>query len=120
MQTVKIQAIDDRTHVFVGDCELKRIISASYEQTSSTAPCFTFETIGLPDIEIDNADICFRFMSETISDATKVICHSFSTDGELYDAFVASIASALKEIPTGTGPYDAAKAVADRIIGREE
>lgn len=37
----------------------------------------------------------------------------------LYDAFVASIASALKELPAGTGLYDVAKAVADRIIGIE-
>lgn len=39
-------------------------------------------------------------------------------DKELYNAFVASIASALKEIPEGTGLYDVAEAVADRIIGR--
>lgn len=41
-------------------------------------------------------------------------------DKVLYDAFVASIASALKEVPAGTGLYDVAKAVADRVIGREE
>lgn len=41
-------------------------------------------------------------------------------DKVLYDAFVASIASALKEVPAGTGLYDVAQAVADRIIGREE
>lgn len=38
----------------------------------------------------------------------------------LYDAFVASIASTLKEVPAGTKFYDVAQAVADRIIGREE
>lgn len=42
------------------------------------------------------------------------------SDKELYNAFAASIASALKEIPAGTGLYDVAEAVADRIIGREE
>lgn len=40
-------------------------------------------------------------------------------DKVLYDAFVASIASALKEIPAGTGLYDVAQAAADRIIGTE-
>lgn len=41
-------------------------------------------------------------------------------DEVLYNCFVESIASALKEVPTGTGLYDVAKAVADRIVGREE
>lgn len=41
-------------------------------------------------------------------------------DKVLYNAFVASIESALREVPTGTGLYDVAQAVADRIIGREE
>lgn len=40
-------------------------------------------------------------------------------DKILYDAFVASIASALKEIPAETWIYDVAKAVADRIMGVE-
>lgn len=42
------------------------------------------------------------------------------SDKELYNAFVASIESALKEVPAGTGLYDVAQMVADRIIGREE
>lgn len=41
-------------------------------------------------------------------------------DKVLHDAFAASIASALKEAPEGTGIYDAAKAVADRIMGAEK
>lgn len=45
---------------------------------------------------------------------------ALTEDKILYDAFVASIASALKEVPEGTKLYDVAKAVADRVIGREE
>lgn len=41
-------------------------------------------------------------------------------DKVLYDAFVASIASALKELPRELDLQDAAQTVADRIIGREE
>lgn len=40
-------------------------------------------------------------------------------DKVLYGAFVASIESAIKELPAGTGLYDIAQTVADRIIGRE-
>lgn len=42
------------------------------------------------------------------------------SDEVLYNAFLTSIESALKEIPAETGLYDAAKAIADRIIGEEE
>lgn len=45
---------------------------------------------------------------------------ALTEDKILYDAFVASITSALEEVPEGTGLYDVAQAVADRIIGREE
>lgn len=44
--------------------------------------------------------------------------NQFLSDKGLYNAFVSSIASALKEIPAGTGLYDVAEAVADRIIGK--
>lgn len=44
---------------------------------------------------------------------------ALTEDKVLYGAFVASISSALKELPEGTVIYDLAKAVADRIIGIE-
>lgn len=97
MQKVKIQTIDERTHIFIGDCELKRVVSASYEQTAVTEPDFTFETMGFPDIEIDNADIRFRFIPETISDSAKVMRHTYETDANFRNAFVASIESAIHD-----------------------
>lgn len=44
---------------------------------------------------------------------------ALNEDKVLYNAFVASIESALKEVPAGTGLYNVAQMVADRIIGRE-
>lgn len=122
MQAVKIQSIDNTffPRIFLGDKKLEGVREITFNQSVDTFPWFVFETIGFPNIEIDNADIRFKFAPETISDAVKVIRHSFSTDKELYDTFVSNIASALKEIPAGTGLYDIAKAVADRVIGTEE
>lgn len=122
MQTVKIQSIDNTiaTRVFIGQNHIKDVTSVSFEQSAGELPVFTFETRDYPDIEIENAEILFRFAPETIENAAKVLIHSFDTDKNLYDAFVASIESALKEIPAGTGMYDMAEAVADRIIGKEE
>lgn len=119
MQTVKIHSNENLlTKIYVGKSEIKKVRSVEFNQSVDTVPAFTFETLGFPDIEIDNPDIRFRFTPETVTDAVKVLRHSLIADKELYNAFVASIASALKEIPAGTGLYDVAEAVADRIIGR--
>lgn len=41
-------------------------------------------------------------------------------DKVLYDAFVASIESTIKELPSCIGRECVARIIADRIIGREE
>lgn len=58
--------------------------------------------------------------TNVVKGAAKIVRDSIIEDKVLYDALVASIESALKEVPAGTGLYDVAQAVADRIIGREE
>lgn len=55
-----------------------------------------------------------------VKGAVEIVRNNLIEDEVLYNCFVASIASALKEVPTDTGLYDVAQAVADRIIGREE
>jgi len=60
-----------------------------------------------------------KHSQNVVRGAMKIVREELIADKDLYNAFVASIASALKEIPAGTGLYDVAKAVADRIIGEE-
>lgn len=55
-----------------------------------------------------------------VKGATKIVRDNLIEDEVLYNCFVKSIASALKEVPAGTGLYDVSETVADRIIGREE
>lgn len=122
MQTVKIQSIDNTifSMVFLGDKKLERVREVTFNQSVEMVPCFTFETIGLPDIEIDNADIRFRFTPKTIEEAVKVLIHSFDTDKTLYDAFVASIESAIYDDGTVydiSDQHRLAAVIADRIIG---
>lgn len=42
------------------------------------------------------------------------------SDKELYNAFVASIESAIKELPARIDKECAARRIVDRIVGREE
>lgn len=122
MQTVKIQSVDNTiaTRVFIGDNHIEGVTNVSFEQSAGELPVFTFETHNYPNIEIDNPDIRFRFTTETITDSVKVLRHSIITDKVLYDAFVASIESAIEELPPHIDRECAARRIADRIIGREE
>lgn len=74
--------------------------------------------------DVDQENKCDDYVSRTreiyVQKIVSELRQDLLSDKELYNAFVASIASALKEIPAGTGVYDVAEAVADRIIGREE
>ena len=118
---VKIISDDSyKTHAFIDDVKISdKATSIHFEQNAGEVPIFTFETVNLPNIEIENADIRFRFTPETIEDSVKVIRHSFLTDKILYDAFVASIESAIKELPLCIDGECAAGRIADRIIGRD-
>lgn len=53
------------------------------------------------------------------AEAAKILRHSFLTNRHLYDAFVASIESGLREAPAENGLHVVAKFIADRIIGEE-
>ncbi len=54
-----------------------------------------------------------------IQNAVRSIVNHYKSDSDFRNAFLASIESALKEIPQETELYDVSKAVADRIIGEE-
>lgn len=119
---VKIISDDSyKTHAFIDDVEISdKATSIYFEQNAGEVPIFTFETVNLPNIEIENANIRFRFTPETIEDSMKVIRHSLLADKVLYNALAASIESAIKEFPPHIDRECAARRIADRIIGREE
>lgn len=56
---------------------------------------------------------------EDIRNAVRMIVNHYRRDGGFKNAFLASIESALKELPKETELKDVAKAIADRIIGEE-
>lgn len=55
-----------------------------------------------------------------VKGAVKIVRDNIIEDKVLYNAFVASIESAIKELPPHIDRECAARRIADRIIGREE
>ena len=120
---VRIITDDDkfqRTRCYIDDMEVKLITGIQSVIEPRQAPQFTFETVGMPDIDM-NGQVLFGFTPETVEDAAKVLQHEFKTNPESYKALVNSIESVLKELPENgeTWTFDIAKMVANRIIGIE-
>lgn len=106
------------THVEIGNNEIHEVTGIEYKQYAGEIPQCTIQTNCIPDIDI-LADIQFQFSPQTVQEATKVLRHNLLADIDIYNAFLASIESALKELPEETDLEDVAKAIADRIIGEE-
>lgn len=58
--------------------------------------------------------------TNVVKGAAKIVRDNLIEDKFLYDAFVASIESAIKEMPKHIDRECSARRIADRIIGREE
>lgn len=122
MNKLKIYTDNDEsfipTHVEIGNNEIHGVVGITYSQYAGEVPQCTIETHCMPDIDA-LADIQFRFTPQAVQETAMVLRHNLILDKELYNAFLASIESALKEFPAEMNLYDAAKVIADRIIGEE-
>lgn len=95
-------------------------------------PHFTFETMGLPDIDM-SGDIRFKFTPKTVQQAIIVLRNELMTHGELYQVFLKSMLSSLDdkfwnsrsksghELDLGEEDFkEAAALMLNRLIGIEE
>lgn len=91
--------------------------SIDYHADLESVPVFTIDIPSLADIEVNHADIVFRFHPETVVDAIKVIQCELKNDDVFRNAFLASIESALKEAKPYTPEHDLAIAILNRVAG---
>lgn len=119
MNNVRVESKDGRTEVFVNDVKLEKLRSIVFEQDFDTVPCFTFETVGLPNIVANGANVVCDFTHDTVLDAVYVLMNTLKSDIELYDAFRSSILSAIMEAPYSCSKCELAGRILDRMIGKE-
>lgn len=100
---------------------IHKVRSVDFHVSVDEIPSFTIETFGMPDIEMQGR--CdFRFDAETVQQACEVLKTEFRKNRDFYNAFVASIESALREsaIVWEEWEYEeTSKKIADRIIKNE-
>lgn len=120
------------TEYYIDDKKIERVKSIDFHVAVDEVPKFTFETMGLPDIDV-GGDIRFKFTPETVQQAALVLRNELMIRGELYRAFLGSMLSALddrfwdsrdrngNELDLGKEDFkEAAVLMLNRLIGIEK
>ena len=108
------------THVEI-DGKPLRCRSIDYHADHESFPMFVFEVSALSDIEVNHADIRFKFHPYTVVEAVKIIRHELMLHGEVYEGFLGSIKSALNDMCDDASSINkAAEKILGRIIGEND
>ena len=120
------------TECYIDGKKISNVRSIDFRVAVDEAPQFTFETLGLPEINM-SGDIQFSFTPETVQHAAVVLRNELSKRGDLYDVFLSSMRSAIDDnfrngnetcgdaLDIGQADFDeVAKLMLNRLIGLEE
>ena len=135
LQRVKVTNQNDsqyRTEYYIDGNKISGVKSIDFRVGVNEIPTFTFETIGMPDIDM-LGEVQFSFTPETVQQAVFVLQNELSKRDELYNSFLASMQSAIdddfwnarstngNELNIGKDDFnEAAEIMLNRIIGIEK
>lgn len=84
------------TEYYIDGNKVNNVKSVDFRVAVDEVPHFTFETLGLPDIEM-SGDVQFSFTPETVQQAAVVLKHEFETNEKSRYALYDSVRSVLEE-----------------------
>ena len=84
------------TEYYIDGKKIKNVKSVDFRVAVDEVPQFTFETMGLPDIDM-SGDIRFRFIPETVQQASIVLRNELIANKDLRGTFLTSMLSALDD-----------------------
>ena len=112
--------------------KISNVRSVDFRVAVDEVPQFTFETLGLPEIDMPGT-VQFSFTPETVHQASAVLRNELSKRGDLYDVFLASMRSAIdddfwntretcgNDIDIGEDDFnEAAELMLNRLVGLED
>ena len=85
-----------RTECYIDGNKIQNVRSVDFRVAVDEVPQFTFETLGLPEIDMAG-DVQFSFTPETVQQAAVVLRNELSKRGDLYDVFLSSMRSAIDD-----------------------
>ena len=120
------------TECYIDGKKIPNVRSVDFRVAVDEVPHFTFETLGLPEIDMAG-DIQFSFTTETVQQAAVVLRNELSKRGDLYDVFLESMRSTIdddfwntretcgNDLDIGKDDFnEAAELMLNRLIGMEE
>ena len=120
------------TEYFIDGKKISNVRSVEFRVAVDEVPHFTFETLGLPEIDMPGT-VQFSFTPETVQQAAVVLRNELSKRGVLYDSFLASMRSVIdddfwnsretcgNDLDIGEDDFnEAAELMLNRLIGLEE
>lgn len=119
------------TECYIDGKEIDNVRSVDFRVAVDEFPQFTFETTGVPDIDM-GGDIKFRFTPETVQQAAVVLRNELIANKDLHDTFFTSMLSALDDfwnsretagdqLDIGYDDFkEAAELMLNRLIGIEK
>ena len=84
------------TECYIDGKKISNVRSVDFRVAVDEVPQFTFETMGLPDIDM-SGDIRFRFIPETVQQASIVLRNELIANKDLRGTFLTSMLSALDD-----------------------
>lgn len=99
--------------------KVNNVRSVDFRVSVDEVPQFTFETLGLPEIDM-YGDIRFSFTPETVQQAAIVLQNEFKSNPESRKALIASIECAIDDSKKGISTSDLSGIIANTIIGLED
>lgn len=120
------------TEYYIDGKKIERVKSVDFRVAVDEVPMFTFETMGIPDIDM-SGDIRFRFTPETVQQAVAVLQNELIANRDLRSTFLKSMLSALDDnfwnsrettgdqLDIGYNDFrEAAELMLNRLIGFEK
>lgn len=120
------------TEYYIDGKKINNVRSVDFRVAVDEVPQFTFETMGLPDIDMDG-DIRFRFTPQTVQQAVVVLRNELISNRDLRSTFLKSMLSALdddfwnsrettgNQLDIGYDDFrEAAELMLNRLIGIEK
>lgn len=110
------------TECYIDGKKINKVKRIDFSVGVEEVPTFTFETLGIPDIDMSGRAI-LDCNPINVTEAVKILRNELIKQEDLYEGFVASISSALKVHGYCGLPFepeeDVAKKILDYMIGEK-
>lgn len=108
------------TEYYIDENKIHGVRSVDFHVALDEVPKFTFETLGLPEIDMPGT-VQFSFTPETVQQAAAVLKHEFDTNEKSRFALYDSVRSVLDESDIERPSINMlAVKIGNRIIGLED